>query len=76
MNPRPKPSSMRPMMSMAMLTAAALMTEPATNMEPPISMMAWRPTFLVTRLATKDDSVPAMKSDDENAVSHWLSYLQ
>jgi hypothetical protein len=64
------------MISIAMFTAAALTMEPARNMTPPSSMMAWRPIFLVTLLATKDDRAPARNSDDENAVSHWLSYLQ
>ena len=58
------------MMSMAMFTAAALMMEPVRNSAPPMSMMAWRPTLLVTRLATRDDSVPAIHNDDVNAVSH------
>lgn len=74
--PTPKPSSIRPMMSMAMFTAAALTAEPARKRAPPVSMTAWRPTLLVTLLATSDDSTPAMYSDDVNAVSIWLSYLQ
>jgi hypothetical protein len=75
-NPTPKPSSIRPMMSMATLTAPALIAEPTRNKTPPISMTADRPTVLVTRLATSDESIAAMYNDEVNAVSRWSSYLQ
>uniref|UniRef100_A0A0A9E6A5 Uncharacterized protein n=1 Tax=Arundo donax TaxID=35708 RepID=A0A0A9E6A5_ARUDO len=56
-NPRPRPRSILPTMSMAMFAAAALTMAPAKKRLPPMSMIAWRPTRRVTRLAT---SVPTM----------------
>ena len=63
-------------MSMATLAAPALIAEPARNSTPPASMTAWRPAVLVTRLATSDESMAAMYSDEVKAVSSWSSYLQ
>jgi hypothetical protein len=53
----PKPSSMRPTMSIATLTAAALTAAPAKKSAPPASMTACLPIALVTRLATREAAV-------------------
>lgn len=71
-NPSPRPSSILPMMSMAMLTAAAFTSAPTRNMLPPISMTACRPVRRVTRLATSVPTMPNAYSDEVNAVSAWL----
>nr|ACR36215.1 unknown [Zea mays] len=60
--PMPKPSSMRPTMSIATLTAAALTAAPAKKSAPPASMTACLPIALVTRLATREAASPARYS--------------
>ncbi|KAG8082151.1 hypothetical protein GUJ93_ZPchr0014g46975 [Zizania palustris] len=69
----PKPSSIRPTMSMATFTAAAFTPAPAKKSAPPASMTACLPIALVTRPAASDAASPARYSDDVNAVSTWLS---
>nr|ACN26290.1 unknown [Zea mays] len=70
--PSPRPSSILPTMSMAMLAAAALTRAPAKNRPPPISMTACRPSRRVTRLASSVPTMPNAYSDDVKAVSAWL----
>ncbi|OAY67803.1 hypothetical protein ACMD2_11178 [Ananas comosus] len=63
-------------MSISTLAAEALTVAPVKNRAPPRSMIVWRPTAFVRRPAASDAASPATYSDDVNAVSAWLSYMQ
>jgi len=74
--PTPKPSKIRPKMSMKIFWAAALMAPPAKKMQPPKIMVFLRPNVVVTRLAKREDINPARWREDVNSVNNWLSYTQ
>jgi hypothetical protein len=54
LKPTPMPSKMRPMMSMATLTAAPLRTAPMRKMKPPPSMVILRPNLRVMTEAKRE----------------------
>lgn len=74
--PTPKPSKIRPKMSMKIFWAAPLMAPPAKKMQPPKTMVFLRPNAVVTRLAKREDINPARWREDVNSVNSWLSYTQ
>lgn len=75
-NPTPKPSSARPIISIATFCAKALIIAPEQNRRPPTSMDNLLPNFLVTVEATKEANKAAMYNVEVNSVTIWLSNLQ
>ena len=74
--PTPIPNKIRPMISIAILTAAALMIAPAKKTKPPMNMDIFLPNFLVTHDAQNDATSAAKYREDVNMVSFTLSNLQ
>jgi len=70
------PRRMRPTMSMATSSAAALRAAPARKETPPPNMDHFRPRERATDATKKEATSAARYSDDVNAVSSWLSNLQ
>jgi len=74
--PTPKPSKIRPKMSIKIFWAAPLMAPPAKKTQPPKIMVFLRPNAVVTRPAKREDISPARWREDVNSVNNWLSYTQ
>jgi len=76
LNPRPTPRSNRPMISIAIFIAHALITAPEKKLIDPQSMLALRPLLLVMKDAKNVKTRAPKYNEDVNSVSIWLSYLQ
>lgn len=64
------------MISIAIFTAAALITAPRKKLVAPTRMLPLLPHFLVTMDAPNVEMRPAKYREDVKSVRIWLSYLQ
>jgi hypothetical protein len=72
----PTPRSNRPIISIAIFIANALIIAPKKKLNAPQIMLAFRPLLLVKWDAANVKIRAPKYNEDVNSVSIWLSYLQ